>query len=308
MDALEGPNAVRSGEQASPVEARRSRPRWTVRRLVRIGLVTPLMTYLVICVVIFSLQARLIYFPSKDYWAVPSDAGLAFEEVTLSTEDGLSLAAWYVPHRDARGTVLFCHGNAGNMADRIGSLKSFHDLGYNVLIFDYRGYGRSEGRPSENGTYRDAEAAWRYLVETRNEPSGHVVLFGRSLGGAVAIDLATRHTPGALVVESTFTSLVDIGKVHYPLLPVRLLCTYRYASIRKVPGVACPKLFIHGTDDELVPCRNARLLFEAAAEPKHFIETPGGHNDGGFEYNLEHTRKLADWLDRSYVDSSSLRR
>ena len=92
------------------------------------------------------------------------------------------------------------------------------------------------------------------------------------------------------------------------MLPVRLLCTYRYASIRKVPGVACPKLFIHGTDDELVPYRNARLLFEAAAEPKHFIETPGGHNDGGFEYNLEHTRKLADWLDRSYVDSSSLRR
>ena len=298
MDAREGSNAVRSGGQAPQVEVRRPPRRSRARRLVRIGLVTPVMTYLVVCVVIASLQARLIYFPSEDYWATPSEAGLAFEDVTLTTEDGLSLAAWYVPRPEARGTVLFCHGNAGNIADRIGSLKSFHDLGYSVLIFDYRGYGRSEGKPSEEGTYRDAEAAWQYLVETRGEPPARVVLFGRSLGGAVAIDLATRHAPGALVVESTFTSLVDIGKVHYPFLPVRLLCTYRYASIRKVPDVRCPKLFIHGSDDELVPCKNARRLFEAAAEPKHFIETPGGHNDSGFEYSLEYTRKLGDWLGR----------
>lgn len=268
-----------------------------IRRLLKVGLTTVVATYVVICLVIFSLQARLIYFPDRHYWTTPAESGLPFEDLVLATEDGLSIAAWYVPHTRPKGTVLFCHGNAGNMADRIQSLKTFHYLGYNVLIFDYRGYGRSEGKPNERGTYRDAEAAWCHLIETQGELPERVVLFGRSLGGAVAIDLATRHAPGALVVESTFTSLVDIGKRQYPFLPVGLLCAYRYESIDKVSGLSCPKLFIHGTDDELVPLNNARRLFAAAAEPKEFIETPGGHNTGGFEYNPDFTRKLERWLD-----------
>ena len=271
--------------------------RRVVRRLLGVTLTTVVTVYVVVCAVVFSLQARLIYFPDRDYWTTPGEVGLTFDDLTLTTEDGLSLAAWYVPHAEAKGTVLFCHGNAGNIADRVESLKSFHYLGYNVLIFDYRGYGRSEGKPNEIGTYRDAEAAWQYLIETRGETPERIVLFGRSLGGAVAIDLATRHTPGALVVESTFTSVVDVGKKHYPFLPVGLLCTYRYESIKKVPWLSCPKLFIHGTDDKLVPIANGRRLFDAAAEPKGFMETPGGHNVGGFEYSPEYTRKLREWLD-----------
>ncbi|MFH0983091.1 MAG: alpha/beta hydrolase [Planctomycetota bacterium] len=248
---------------------------------------------------IFSLQAQLIYFPDREYWTTPESLGLGVEDLTLTTADGLSLAAWYLPHNEAKGTVLFCHGNAGNLANRVDSLKTLHHLGYNVLIFDYRGYGRSEGKPSEAGLYHDAEAAWRHLDVVRSEPPERIILFGESLGGAVAIDLAARHRPAALVVQSSFTSLIDIGKLQYPYLPVGLLCTHRYDSIKKVPNITCPKLFIHGAADELVPIENGRRLYEAAAEPKTFLLTPGGHNDGGFEYDLEYTRKLGDWLDRA---------
>ena len=187
-------------------------------------------------------------------------------------------------------------------------------MGIGVLIFDYRGFGLSEGRPTERGTYEDADAAWRYLIETRGERPERVVLFGRSLGGAVAIELARRlmnrptepgkpgvagsvPQPAALVVESTFTSILDIGRVHYPFLPIRLLVTYRYASIEKVGHISCPKLFMHGRDDTLIPLSNGRKLFEAAAEPKRFIETPGEHNEAGFTYSPEFTDRLRAFLE-----------
>ncbi|MGB2985762.1 MAG: alpha/beta hydrolase [Phycisphaerae bacterium] len=254
------------------------------------------LTYLGVCVFITLLQSRLIYFPTRDYPVTPADIGLEFEDLTLETSDGVAIAAWYVPRLDPKGSVIFCHGNAGNISDRLHSIKLLHGLGLNVLIFDYRGYGRSKGRPTEAGTYEDAVATWQYLVETRGESPDRVVLFGRSLGGAVAIELARRHTPAALIVESTFTSLVDVGRLHYPLLPVRLLLTYRYDSLDKVSQIKCPKLFIHGRDDELIPIDNGRRLFAAAAEPKQFLETPGGHNEAGFTYSMEFTDRLAAFI------------
>ncbi len=264
-----------------------------VKRLVMVVL----LTYVGVCVVVTMLQSRLIYFPTRDYTATPDEVGLHFEELMLPTSDGLSIAAWFIPHPDAKGNVIFSHGNAGNISGRLHSIKLLHNMGVNVLAFDYRGYGRSEGKPGEQGTYRDAEAAWQYLVETRGESAERIVLFGRSLGGAVAIDLARRHTPAALVVESTFTSLVDIGRLHYPLLPVRWILTYRYDSIEKVPHITCPKLFIHGEDDTLIPYANGRKLFDAAAEPKQFLTTPGDHNDGGFTHSPKYTDRLAKFLD-----------
>jgi len=271
------------------------------RYLVRI-VVVAVCAYMGVCVVVGLLQARLIYFPTRGYAATPGDVGLTFEDLTLKTADGVNIAAWYVPCEAARGTLIFAHGNGGNIADRLHAVKLLHGMGVNVLIFDYRGYGRSEGRPTEDGTYQDAEAAWRYLTETRGEPPERIVLFGESLGGAVAIELARRHRPGALVVESTFTSLVDVGRLHYPLLPVRWLLTYRYESIKKVSDITCPKLFIHGRDDTLVPMANARKLFEAAAEPKQFLETPGDHNEAGFTYSPEYTQRLAAFLDKALLE------
>ena len=225
--------------------------------------------------------------------------GLPFEEGTLRASAGVSLAAWHVAHPAAKGSIIFCHGNAGNMADRLLTIKLLHLAGYHVLIFDYRGYGRSAGRPSEDGTYLDAEAAWHHVAETLGEPAERIAVIGRSLGGAIAIELARRHPPAALVVESTFTSLVDVGRLHYPWLPVRWLLRYRYDSIDKVGQLTCPKLFFHGEDDELIPLEVGRRLYQAAAEPKQFVQTPGGHNSSGFTYSPEYAEHLAAFLSES---------
>ena len=265
-------------------------------RIRRLALVA-LSTYLVVVIMIGWLQARLIYFPTRAYDSTPRDVGLTFESVTLEAVDGVRLAAWYIPHADARATVLFFHGNAGNISDRLLSIDWLHDMGLNVLILDYRGYGASEGRPSEEGLYRDAEAAWDYLIADRGERSDRVILFGRSLGGAVAIELAIRRAPALLVVESTFTRLADVGKIHYPFLPVDWVLRHRYESIQKVARVSCPKLLIHGRDDELIPLENALELFRAASEPKAMLETPGGHNEAGFTYSKEYADQLRAWLE-----------
>jgi len=274
-----------------PGARRRGWPGW----LCRVALVAGL-TYLAVCAAVFVFQGRLLYFPTERYDRTPPDLHLPYESVTLTAADGVGISAWYLPCEGARGTILFCHGNAGNMADRLPTAWTLRELGYHVLLFDYRGYGSSGGHPGERGSYLDAQAAWRYLVERRGVSPHRVVVFGRSLGGAVAVDLASRHRPGALVVEASFTRLADVGAVHYPLLPVRLLCRLRYDSARKVPGITCPKLFIHARDDELVPFQIGRRLFEAAPPPKRFLATPGGHNTGGFLYSPVHVEKLASFL------------
>lgn len=241
-------------------------------------------------------QAKLIYAPARGYDQSPADTGLAFDDLRLTTTDGVSIVAWYVPHDQARGTVLFCHGNAGNIADLLYPLKLLHDMRLGVLLLDYRGFGLSDGKPTEQGTYADAEAAWQYLTADRGEPPERIVIMGRSLGGAIAIELAGRHTPAALVVESTFTSIVDIGRRMLPILPVRWMVRYKYESIDKVDRITCPKLFFHARNDTLIPLSNGRRLFAAAAEPKRFIETPGAHNTGGFTYSRDYIRQLEAFL------------
>jgi len=282
---------------AVPIE----KPKRSLLRRVSRLVVIAVLTYAGVCVLVDFFQSRLIYFPSRGYPYTPKDVGLPFESVSLQTADGVRLSAWYVPSANAKRSVIFCHGNAGNISDRLVQAKLLVGLGHNVFLFDYRGYGDSEGHPTEQGTYLDAEAAWSFLTRTKAQPPETVVLFGESLGGAVAIELASRHSPGALIVESTFTSFVDIAKLHYPLLPVGFLLRYRYDSLSKVPTLACPKLFIHSTDDQLVPIANARRLFAAAAPPKEFLETPGEHNTGGFTYSPEFTSQVGTFLTAALV-------
>ena len=269
---------------------RRAGRRWT-RRIVR-----ALGVYLIVCVLVSLIQSRLLYFPRRDYDADPTDVGLAFEDLTLTTADGVALAAWYIPHDNPRGTLIFCHGNAGNIADRLGDVQLLHGMRLNVLMFDYRGFGRSTGRPTEQGTYEDAETVWRYLVETRRESPQRIVVFGRSLGGAVAIELAGRRELAGLIIESSFTNIVDIGRLHYWFLPVSWIVSYRYASIDKIPHITCPKIFFHGTDDRLIPIEYGRRLFEAAAEPKRFVETPGEHHTAGYSYSPQYSIQLVAFL------------
>lgn len=237
--------------------------------------------YGLICVMLWLFQARFIYFPGRPHDAIPRDVGLAFEEVWLTTEGGRKLHAWWVPGEKSRGAVVFCHGNAGTIGHRLTTLAILHRLGLDTLIFDYQGYGRSEGSPGEQALYADADAAWRYLTETRGIPPERVLAWGRSLGGAVAVELASRRRVAGLVVESSFTSVPDMAKGTFPIpLPIEFLCTHRFDSAARVPKITCPKLFLHSPDDEIVPYRLGRRLYEAAAEPKTFIEISGDHNEG----------------------------
>ena len=258
--------------------------------------------YAVVLLALFVFQSRLVYFPNMPSRAIgpgPDSIGLAYEPVEIITEDGIKLDAWYVPAQEPRGVVLFFHGNAGNISHRLESLNIFYDLNLDTLIFDYRGYGRSDGAVSERGTYRDGEAAWRYLTENRGIPAAEIVLFGRSLGAAVAAYMASRHKPGALIVESGFVSVPDMAAALYPWLPARRLARIKYPTGEYLQAVSCPVLIVHSRDDEIIPFQQGRKLFELAREPKHFLELRGDHN-GGF---LISGRRYLDGLDNFLADS-----
>jgi fermentation-respiration switch protein FrsA (DUF1100 family) len=235
--------------------------------------------YVLICAIAYVLQPRMVFFPDRDLVADPAAIGLDFREVHIDTDDAERLHGWFVPGEGDQ-VVLFFHGNAGNVSHRLESIRVFHQLGVSVLALDYRGYGRSTGRMSEEGSYIDARAAFRFLREVEGFDARQIVLFGRSLGSAVAIELATRVRPGALIVESGFTSIPDIGARHYRLLPVRMLARIRYDSLSRVPGIRCPKLIIHSRSDEMIPFDMGQQLFESAADPRTFLEIEGGHNSG----------------------------
>jgi uncharacterized protein len=267
-----------------------------VRRLLFVTTTTLALGYVAICVAIYVFQARLIYYPPGPSTLTPNEYRLEYEAVSLPTLGGATISAWYIPHASPHGTAIFSYGNAMCMAECLGTAKTLHRLGYSVLLFDYPGYGHSTGEPGEQATYDAAEAAWTYLTATRGLPARQIVIVGRSLGGAVAIELASHHEPAALVVECTFTSMVAMGQREYPFLPVSWLCRHRYDSIAKVGRIRCPKLFLHGTEDTLIPLAMAERLFDAAAEPKKFIPTAGGHNEAGFEYSVGYTRALGEWL------------
>jgi len=236
--------------------------------------------YLGLLAFVYVRQPKMLYYPTKQIEQTPAAIGLSFDEVTFKTADGLTISAWYIPAPDARAVLLFCHGNGGNISHRLDSIRIFHDLGLSVLIFDYRGYGKSDGEPTEKGTYLDAEAAWNFLVNGKGVDPARMVIFGRSLGSAVATELATKKKAGALIIESGFTSIPDLGRKYYPYLPVGLMTRFHYASIDKVGRITLPKLFIHSPEDEVIPYEQGMKLFARAAEPKEFLKLRGDHNEG----------------------------
>lgn len=251
--------------------------------------------YLLVLLAVYLFQARLVYFPTRDMTGDPGHVGLRFEEVWLRS-GGKKIHGWFIPATAPRYTLLFFHGNAGNISQRLESIKQFHDLQLSVFIFDYQGYGKSEGKPGESATYRDSRAAWDYLVEERGARPDEIVLFGRSLGGAVAIELATEVEPFALIVESCFTSAVELGTKVYPWLPIRLVRRIRYDSLSRVGSIRAPKLFIHSFDDEIVPFGMGKRLYNRASRPKQFLKIRGGHNDGFMMSAKEYTEAIDSFL------------
>ena len=239
--------------------------------------------WLAMCALLFVFQARLLYLPDlagRELNALPTDIGLDFEDVDFQAADGVSLHGWFVPAKAALGTVIIFHGNAGNISHRLDTLRIFNTLSLNSFIFDYRGYGQSGGRPTEAGTYLDAEAAWRHIVETRGIDADAVVLFGRSLGAAIAARQASVATPAALILESAFTSAPDLAAELYPIFPVRLLARLDYGTQGFVQNSAAPVLVIHSRDDDIVPFAHGLALLETAGDRGQLLAIRGDHNSG----------------------------
>ena len=242
-------------------------------------------------------QSSFLYNPYPQVLYDPGDVNLAFEKVTFTTEDGLRLTGWHIPAKGTNVTILFCHANSGNMSHRLDSIAIFNKLGMNCFIFDYRGYGNSDGKCSEAGTYLDAAAAYKWLTEEKNINGDDIILFGRSLGGSIAAELAQNVEARALVLESSFTSYVDIGKKYYPYVPVRLFARFRYHTIDYVKNVRCPIMIVHSRNDEVIPFEFGLRLYEAANEPKKFVEIFGSHNEGFLHSGKSYKKNWSQWLD-----------
>ncbi len=248
-------------------------------------------------------QPSMIFYPTRTLDATPSDWGFDYRDIKLVTDDSVELHGWYIPRPGAQRVLLFLHGNGGNISHRGDSIAIFHRLGFNVLIFDYRGYGQSYGRPSEAGLYRDAAAAWRYLTETRGIAAKNIVIFGRSLGGAVATQLASEVDAGALILESTLSSARDYAAYAFPLLSHVLLLRYDFDSVARLQQVDYPVLVLHSPADQIMPYHLGERVYAAAHEPKQFVQMRGDHNRGFLLSQPEYEQALAAFV-ATYLDDA----
>ena len=253
-----------------------------MRTLVSI-LTIAISVYLVLALMLYLFQGRMVFLsnlPDRALGASPSDIGLDYEDVSLTTSDNEHIHGWYVPATNSRGVLLFFHGNAGNISHRLDSIEIFHELDLDILIIDYRGYGQSTGKATEQGTYLDAQAAWDYLINSRRIPADQIIVFGRSLGGAVGAWLGVQHTPAAVIIESSFSSGVDMAHRLYPFLPVRLITRLKYPVADYAARLECPVLVVHSRHDEIIPFTMGQAIYAGVKQQKKFLELRGDHNNG----------------------------
>lgn len=232
---------------------------------------------------------RLLFPRSKVFLADPADDGLAYEDVWFCAEDGANLHGWWFPHQDARGVMLICHGNAGNISDRIWIPQDLQDVPLHKFLFDYRGYGKSCGYPSEKGTGKDVRAALECIRQRwQGATPVPVLLYGRSLGGGIAMQVADAPEIRGVILESTFTSILEIGERDYPWLFPRLFCLNRYRSDLRIEAVRAPVLVAHSADDEVIPVDMGETLFRLAPNPWRFVPLTGSHDMAGWQTSPEY--------------------
>jgi uncharacterized protein len=289
-----------------PVRTGEKKTRLSVMEIIWPVLRITISVYIGLCLFVFLWQSRYVYYPDRKIDYTPESIGLWFENVSIQTQDGETITGWFVPGNGSDGrteketkkirTILVCNGNGGDIGDRVDSVKTFHDMGFNVLMFDYRGYGASTGKPTEQGTYLDVLSAWNYLKGDKKISPQDIIIFGQSLGGAVAIWLAEQVNPGILIIESTFTSAADMGAKMFPYLPIRLFCRFKYDSLLRIGKIHCPVLIAHSRDDDVVPFRHGQRLFKAANEPKRFVEMRGTHNSCGIDFDAVYRRIAVEFV------------
>ncbi len=248
--------------------------------------------YLVVVFAFYFLQKGFIHYPSARIDTTPDKHGFEYENINLNTDDSARLHGWFLPHPNPRFTLLFYHGNAGNISHRIDSFRIFHDLGLSVFIYDYRSYGLSTGKLTENAMYQDAELAWKYLTDTRGIPPKQIIVFGRSLGTAMASWVASKYAPAGLIMESGFTSIPNMARIYYKWMPTQFMVKWYYDSLSRIGSVKCPTLYVHSKRDDLVPYSESIKLYKATQSRKEFLEIFGGHNYGFVESGSTYTEGL----------------
>ncbi len=256
--------------------------------------------YLGLCVWVYANQGKLIYFPESALTQVPSDIRLTYDEVRVTAADGVSLLGWHIriPPERRKGVVLYFHGNAGNISDRLSIAEMYAAMGYDLVLAGYRGYGSSKGAPTEKGLYLDAQTYWNYLTVLEGVAASRITIHGSSLGGGPASWLAARVDCHALIMESTFSSMVDQGRSVYPYLPISLICNQKFESYKRIGKVTAPVLVLHSPDDEYIPESLSRKLFNFATEPKTYKKTFGSHNEPRTS-NADYREDLAKFLAQS---------
>lgn len=258
--------------------------------------IIPITIYLFLALLLTVFQAKFVFLPGKTIFMTPDDKGMDFDEFWVTTPDGNKVNGWFIKAANPKGTLLFCHGNAGTISHRIESAEIFLDLGLNVVLYDYRGYGSSSGTPSENNTYEDTEAVWNYLMLEKKLSASEIIVLGRSMGGPVAANIAKNVNPKMCILESTFTSVHDVAKERFPIFPTKWLVTIHYPTVDYIKELKCPLLVVHSTDDEFIPYKMGEENFAVAHEPKEFLKLSGGHNETYFECIEQYREKLDEFF------------
>lgn len=246
-------------------------------------------------------EKRLIYYPAAEVDVTPKALGLPFEEVLIDVEPGVKIHGWFIrAAKEPRvATVLFSHGNAGNIADRLDRVLRWREVGADFLLYDYRGYGKSTGSPDEEGTYRDGRAAYDYLVKDRHLDPARLILMGESLGCAISIQLAIERKAAGLVIEAPFGSIAQMANAIYPFLPLGSFIRTRYENVKKIPQLKMPLFVVQGTKDEVIPVAQGKMVFDAAPQPKQYLAIAGAHHNDVYVIGGEGYRStLADFISR----------
>ena len=255
--------------------------------------------FIIISAMLYFFQGKFVYHPGKKFIGTPDAIGIAFEEVLFQSMSGAKLHGWYVPGKPGKYTVLFCHGNAGNISNRLKTLKIMHDLGYNFFIFDYQGYGKSEGSPSEEGTYQDTRGALNYLKKVKKCSMDQIIFHARSLGGGICSKIAAEEKARIFILESTFTSIKELAKTIYPYLPVEYLTRIHYPTQENLKKLSCPILFMHSPTDEVIPFAHGKKLYETYNGEKSWLQLTGGHNDGIYVSEKEYIAAIQTFLEKN---------
>ena len=256
-------------------------------------------------VYLYFTQHKMVFLPGKNLAMTPDEIGLQYEDLYIQSGNKEKINAWYFPCRDSieipdKKVVLFCHGNAGNISHRLETVEYILSLGANIMLFDYRGFGKSEGSPGEEEVYQDALVCYNWLINEKEFSPEQIIVFGRSLGGAVAVDLASKVTCGGVIVESSFTSAKAMAKEMFSIFPINLILTYKLNSIDKIGHIKYPVLVTHSTDDDIIPYKMGEELFNAAEEPKKFVKLSGRHDERDYYLDSIYRSALIEMIIGNY--------